>query len=72
VKYNYSATDLSVLVEVIAMIKGLTGVMHREVAFILPIISRAIYFEIQEFLQLILRGNFICFFHHLLMKFGFF
>lgn len=55
VKYNYTSEERFALVEFIAMIKGLAGLIMRNEAILSPIIKIAIHDELQEFIQIQLR-----------------
>eukprot|EP00026_Physarum_polycephalum_P001363 Phypoly_transcript_01364.p1 GENE.Phypoly_transcript_01364~~Phypoly_transcript_01364.p1 ORF type:complete len:1135 (+),score=191.05 Phypoly_transcript_01364:297-3407(+) len=55
VKYNYTSEERFALVEFIAMIKGLSGLLMRNEAVLSPIIKIAIHDELQEFVQITLR-----------------
>ncbi|XP_006821526.2 cytoplasmic FMR1-interacting protein 2-like [Saccoglossus kowalevskii] len=54
-RYNYNSDEKFALIEVIAMIKGLQVLMNRMESVFIEAILRAIYAEIQDFVQLDLR-----------------
>ncbi len=55
VRFNYKAEEKFALVEFIAMIKGLAGVMLTEDGLLSPIIRSCIHDEVQEYIQMGLR-----------------
>lgn len=57
-KHNYTPEERCALVEFIAMIKGLAGLLLRSEPLLSPIIKLAIHDELQEFIQLNLRLTF--------------
>jgi len=50
VKLNYNSDEKFALVEMIALIKGLSALLFREESLLLPIIRRSIHDELQEFI----------------------
>ena len=56
-RYNYSAAEKCALIEIIAMIKGLQVLMARMETVFTDAIRRNIYQELQDFVQLTLRGK---------------
>lgn len=54
-RYNYNSEEKFALVEVIAMIKGLYGLMSRLEPSFSEAIRRSIHDEVQNFIQIILR-----------------
>lgn len=52
IRYNYTAEELSALVEVIAMVKGLARLFLRNDTVLSPIIRTFVHADIQEFVQL--------------------
>ena len=56
-RYNYSAAEKCALIEIIAMIKGLQVLMARMETVFTDAIRRNIYQELQDFVQLTLRGE---------------
>ena len=55
VKLNYSSEDRFALVEYIAFIKGLAGVMVKYDSLLTPLIMKSIHIDVQEFIQISLR-----------------
>lgn len=51
VRFNYTAEERSALVDVIAMIKSLEGIMLKQTTLLAPVLREAIHHEMQEFLQ---------------------
>ena len=51
VKHNYTMVELSALVEMVSMIKGLSGIMLKAGSLLLPIIRSFVHHETQEFIQ---------------------
>jgi len=55
VRYNYNTEERVVLVEVLAMIKGLSLLMTRQSGVLDSLLRRCIHDEVQEFVQITLR-----------------
>ncbi len=55
VKHNYTSDERFALVEFIAMIKGVAGLIVRNDAILTPIVKKSIHDELQEFIQVSLR-----------------
>lgn len=55
VKYNYTRDERVALIEMIAMMKGLSALLLRYEPTLAPFIRRAIHFELQEFIQISVR-----------------
>jgi cytoplasmic FMR1 interacting protein len=55
VRYNYTEAERVALIEFVAFIKGLAGVMLRHDGLLSPIIRLCIHAELQEFVQIQLR-----------------
>jgi cytoplasmic FMR1 interacting protein len=51
VRYNYSASEMHALIDVVGMVKGLGALMMDSEAVLMPLIRRHIHDETQEFLQ---------------------
>lgn len=54
VRYNYNAKDRAVLVDTIAIIKGLESLLLKHTGLFAPLIRSRIHFELQEFVQVTL------------------
>eukprot|EP01132_Coremiostelium_polycephalum_P008287 gene8287-10183_t len=55
VKYNYTPDERTALIQIIAMIKGLSGLMTKSESLFQPILKRCVHQELQEFIQVHLR-----------------
>lgn len=55
VKYNYDNHDRAILIDYIAMIKGISSLLVSASSLVLPIIRAAIHQQLQEFVQFDLR-----------------
>lgn len=49
VRFNYTAEERTALVDVIAMIKGIEGVMQKSASIMLPLIRTQLYLAFQDF-----------------------
>ncbi|KAL0491851.1 Rac-binding component of scar regulatory complex [Acrasis kona] len=54
VRFNYTAEERAALVDTIAIIKGLEGIMLKYTSLLAPLIRRQIHVELQEFAQVTL------------------
>ena len=54
-RYNYSSDEKYALIELVAMVKGLQVLMNRMEAVFVDAIRRAIYTELQDFVQVTLK-----------------
>lgn len=59
VKFNYTRDERGALIEMVAMMKGVAGLILRYEALLAPFIRRAIHLETQEFIQISLRYVYI-------------
>jgi len=58
IRYNYKPNELSALIEVIAMMKGLVRLLVKQDTFLSPAIRTAIHAEVQEFVHVELADMF--------------